>query len=99
MVSLYLRVASTANRLLMIFPLTWLCEAGFLALHGVKNNARTKVIVKPDQMCALPTTGPRLGKVLPRCNKSHLTNNTLYRRDGVVVRASASQSVDLGFFP
>ena len=26
-------------------------------------------------------------------------SNTRYRRDGVVVRASASQSVDLGFIP
>ena len=62
MVSAYPRVISTANRLVMPFPLAWLFEVGFTALLGIKNKARTKLIVEPDQGCALSTTGPRIGK-------------------------------------
>ena len=62
MVFSYLRVASTDNQLLIPFPLAWLCEAGFLALLRIMNKARTKLIVEPDQKCALPTTGPCIGK-------------------------------------
>ena len=58
----YPRVASTDNRLLNPFSLAWLCEAGFLALPKIMNKARTKLIVEPDQRCALPTTGPLIGK-------------------------------------
>ena len=35
MLASYPRVASTAIRLLMPFPSTWLCEAGFSALLGI----------------------------------------------------------------
>ena len=62
MVFSYTRVANAAIRLLMPFPLTWLCEADFSALLGIKNKTRTKLIVQPDQRCALPTTGPRIDK-------------------------------------
>ena len=62
MVFSYPRVASTANRLLIPFSLAWLCEVGFIALLRIMNKARTKLIVEPDQRCALPTTGPRIGK-------------------------------------
>ena len=62
MVFLYPRVASTANQLLIPFSMAWLCEADFLALPKIMNKARTKLIVEPDQICALPTTGPRIGK-------------------------------------
>ena len=56
MVFLYPRVACTADRLLIPFPLAWLSEAGFIALLRIMNKARTKLIVEPDQRCALPTT-------------------------------------------
>ena len=62
MVFSYPRVASTDNRLLIPFPLAWLCEAGFLAFLRIMNKARTKLITEPDQRCALPTTGPLRGK-------------------------------------
>ena len=54
MVFLYPRVASTANRLLIPFPLAWLCEVGFIALLRIMNKARTKLIVEPGQRCAPP---------------------------------------------
>ena len=62
MVFSYLRVTNAGNRLLTPFPLTWLYETGFLPLLKIKSKARTKLIVKPDQRCAPPTTGPRIGK-------------------------------------
>ena len=62
MVFSYPRVASAANRVLMPFLLTWLCEAGFSALFETKNKTRNKLIVKPDHWCAPPTIGPRIGK-------------------------------------
>ena len=62
MVFSYPRVASTDNRLLIPFSLAWLCEVGFIALLRIMNKARTKLIVEPDQRCALPTTGPHIGK-------------------------------------
>ena len=66
MLASYPRVASTAIRLLMPFPPTWLCEAGFSALLGIKNKARNKLIVEPDLRCALSTTEPRIDKLVTK---------------------------------
>ena len=59
-------VASTAIRLLMPFPSTWLCEAGFSALLGIKNKARHKPIIEPDLRCALSTTEPLTDKLVTK---------------------------------
>ena len=66
MLASYPRVASIAIRLLMLFPSTWLCEAGFSALLGIKNNARNKLIVEPVLRCALSTTEPRIDKLVTK---------------------------------
>ena len=80
MVFTYTRVANAAIRLLMPFPLTWLCETDFSALLEIKNKTRTKLIVQPDQRCALPTTGPRIDKRVVKCSTSRLTDaiNSIY---------------------
>ena len=65
MLASYPSVASTAIRLLMPFPSTWLCEAGFSALLGIKNKARNKLnVVEPDLRCALSITEPRIDKLV-----------------------------------
>ena len=66
MVDSYPRAASAAIRLLMPFPLTWLCEAGFSALLGIKNKARNKLIIEPDLRCALATTEPRIDELVTK---------------------------------
>ena len=48
MVASYSRMASTAIQLLMPFPSTWLCEACFSTLPGIKNKARNKLIAELD---------------------------------------------------
>ena len=53
MVASYSRVASTAIQLLMSFSSTWLCEACFSALLGIKNKARNKPVAELDQRYAL----------------------------------------------
>ena len=66
MVDSYPRAASAAIRLLMPFPSTWLCEAGFSALLGIKNKARNKLIIEPDLRCALATTEPRIDELVTK---------------------------------
>ena len=66
MVDSYPRAASVAIRLLMPFPSTWLCEAGFSALLGIKNKARNKLIIEPDLRCALATTEPRIDELVTK---------------------------------
>ena len=61
----------------MHFMSTWLCEARFSASPGINNKTRNKLTVEPDQRCAQATTGPRLNKIVPRCNNSHLTDAAL----------------------
>ena len=64
MVDSYPRAASAAIRLLMPLPSTWLCEAGFSALLGIKNKAKNKLIIEPELRCALATTEPRIDKLV-----------------------------------
>ena len=66
MASSYPKVASTAIRLLMPFPSTYLCEAVFSALLGIKTKARNKLAVEPDLRCALSTTVPRIDNRVAR---------------------------------
>ena len=66
MVASYSGVASTTIRLLMLFLSTWLCEACFSALVGIKNKATNKLIAELDQICALSTTEPRIDKLVTR---------------------------------
>ena len=66
MVDSYPRATSAAIRLLMPFPSTWLCEAGFSALLGIKNKARNKLIIEPDLRCALATTEPRIDELVTK---------------------------------
>ena len=86
MVFSYTRVASAAIRLLMSFPLTWLCETDLSALLGINSKTRTKLIVEPDQRCALPAIGPRIDKRVAKCSTSRLTdainsiNESLFNR-------------------
>ena len=64
MLSSYPKVASRAIQLLMLFLSTWLCEAGFSALLGIKNKARNKLIVETDLRCSLAKTEPRIDKLV-----------------------------------
>ena len=65
-VASYSRVASTAIQLLMPFSSTWLREACFTALPGIKNKARNNPIAELDQRCALSTTAPRNDKLVTK---------------------------------
>ena len=62
-------------------------KSHFIAMFPVvwKTCTETVVLVKPKRVKTQSM------KIFPRASA--------YRRDGVVVRASASQSVDLGFVP
>ena len=64
MVHSYPRITSALIRLLMSFPSTWLCEAGFSALLEIKKRARNKLIVEPDLRQALATVGPYIDTVV-----------------------------------
>ena len=50
----------------MPFPSTWLCEAGFSALVGIKNKGRNKLIEKPDLRCALEVTKSRIDELIAK---------------------------------
>ena len=63
MVASYSRVASTAIQLLMPISSTWLSEACFSVLLGIKNKARNVLIAELDQRCAPTITVVRIDKL------------------------------------
>ena len=66
MVASYSRVTNTAIQLLMSFSSTWLCEACFSALLGIKNKPRNILVAELDQRCALSTSKPRIDKLVTK---------------------------------
>ena len=54
------KLAHHALSVIVPFPSTYLCEAGFSALVAVKTKSRNKLDVENDLMCALAKTAPRM---------------------------------------
>jgi len=68
-------------RLLMPFPSTWLCEAGFSASLLVKNKARNKVIVEYKRLVyhdIFCVSGTSTTDILGGLNLAHAWNHTLF---------------------
>nr|XP_021512928.1 protein ZBED8-like [Meriones unguiculatus] len=53
-------LAETVLRLLLPFPTTYLCEAGFSSLLVIKSKYRSRLAVENDLRCALAKTAPRI---------------------------------------
>ena len=72
MILSYPRVASEAIPLLILFPSTWLCEAGFSALLNIKDKARNKPIKQKNSNKAR-------SKVC--CGNNRATHRQAYRQE------------------
>ena len=60
----YPMVAEEPLRALLLFPSTYLCEAGFSSLLLIKSKLRSRLNVEADLRCALSTTAPRLTRLV-----------------------------------
>ena len=78
MVASYSKVASRAVQLLMTFSSTWLCEACFSALLGIKNKARNKLMAVRlnDRRTKKQSRTPKLNGSCRRWSTSVVTGFT-----------------------
>ena len=61
-----------AQKILMPFPTTYLCEAGFLSLVTIKNKARNRLDPQNDLRCALSINiQPRFDQLLIQLEQRH----------------------------
>ena len=59
-----------ALRLILPFPTTYLCEAGFSSLFVIKSNYRSRLVAENGLHCALAKTAPRISD-LARKKQAH----------------------------
>ena len=66
-------LAKYALSIIVPFPSTYLCEAGFSALVAVKTKSRNRLNVENDIQCALSKTVPRIKLLVEKkqCQPSH----------------------------
>ena len=63
-------LSEIALRLILPFPTTYLCEAGFSSLLVIKSKYRSRLAAENDLRCALPKTAPRISD-LARKKQAH----------------------------
>jgi hypothetical protein len=60
----HILLSETVLRLLLPFPTTYLCEAGFSSLLVIKSKYRSRLVAEGDLRCPLAKTVPRISDLV-----------------------------------